>query len=163
MVKKAIIILALIVAAVGGWLIVGRLFPSDKKRVEWTLGDIRKAVEGGDAQRCMAFVSPDYFYDNMNRKALAVFAEGVLKLSGPMNVRVLRQDVTVLAGGGFAVTAGEVLSTPRAGSDLPGPVRTSWNLTFRKEGKDWKVWQVELNSVNGERVQGLRGLLELAR
>jgi len=161
--KWILIVLVIVAAAFGAWFAITRIFPSDHRRLEWTLEDIRKAAESGDPNRCMSFVSSSYYYDGMNRQALEEFAKGMLEISGPMQIKVEKQVATVLRDGGAAVSAGEMLSLPCPGSKLPCPVRTSWQLMFQKEGKDWKVCGVQLESVNGERVDGLRGLLKLAQ
>ena len=160
--RDIIIIVAVIFCAIGGWLLVMRLFPSDQKRLEWTLEDIRKAVESADAQKCMSFVSPGYHYDGMDYKVLEEFAKETLKLSGPMQIRILKQDVKVPQDG-VGVVAGICLCSSRPGAQIPFQVRTQWNLMFQKEGKDWKLRQIQLDSVNDQRVDGLMGLLKLVQ
>jgi hypothetical protein len=164
MARKFFLLVLIVVGCVCVWLLFSRLFPSEKKRLEWTLDDIRTAIESGNPQRCVAFVSPAYNYHTMDRKAMEEFAKTALALTGPMQVKTLKQEVKVLRAeeGTFGVVAGEIISLPCPGTKLPGPVKTSWNLMFRKEGKDWKVWQIELNSVNDQRVGGLQSLVKLA-
>ena len=163
MVRDIIIIVLVILCVVGGWLVVTRLFPSEQRRLEWTLGDIRKAVESGDPQKCMSFVSPSYDYDGMDYKALEALAKGALEISGPMQVKVLKQDAKVLQSGKDGVAASICLCSSRPGAQIPFQVTTRWNLVFQKEGKDWKLRQIQLDSVNDQPMQGLRGLLRLAQ
>jgi hypothetical protein len=165
MIRKILIAAALIAAVLVAGLAVARLWPSEKKRLKHTLAEIQKAVEKGDADRCLTFISSDYDYDVMNRRALEEFAKSMLAVSGPMQIKTMQEEIQVLQGNKVGVVAGEILSLPCPGSNLPGPIRTSWNLMFRKEGDAWKVWQIELNSVNGQPigVGGLRELMKLAQ
>ncbi len=164
MARNVALVAALVVLIVGGWFLFTRIFPSEQRRLEWTLEDLRKAVESGDARRCLAFISPEYDYDRMDHKALEAFAEATLRLSGQMKVKILKQEVKVLPGNKLGVSASEILSLPCPGSNLPSPVKTSWNLAFRKEGDEWKIWQIELNSLNDQALRGgLRELLRLAQ
>ena len=163
MLKDTIIIVLVILCVVCGWLLIARLFPSEQKRLEWTLEDIRKAAESGDPQKCMSFISPTYYYDGMDYKALEALAKDALALAGPMQIKVLKQDVRLLSSGKGGVVASVCLCSSRPGAQIPYQVKTSWSLMFQKEGKDWKLRQIELDSLNDQPIGGLRGLLKLAQ
>ena len=150
MTNRLLIVIAVLLTALLAWVVITRLWVTEKKRLERTLTEMQKAVESGDPKRCLEFVSPEYNYDGMDRRELEGFAKSVLALSGSMQIKTIKQEVQIIEHGQFGVTASEILSLPCPGSNLPGPIRTSWNLVFRKEGAAWKVWQIELNSINGQ-------------
>lgn len=154
-----------VVAAVVGvilvYLAVDFLVVTDKERLQRTISDLKKAVEEGDADRCISFLSPGYSFEGKTRDDLLELGKSLFKMTGPMKIRELETKLNIT--GALAVYDSQMAATMEKPNEemlyAAGTVLSEWRLSFRKEGDKWLIHQVELRSLNKQEVRGLDVLM----
>jgi hypothetical protein len=116
-------------------VIVERLIVTESERVEGSIERLAKVFEAGDGDACAAFFSP---HDERDRE-LVRQAAGMVKIDGPIRISDLSVDMN-----GPETRA---VSRFRASADATyqgyhDRGRTRWEVTWEREGPDWKITRV---------------------
>ncbi|NOZ23893.1 MAG: nuclear transport factor 2 family protein [Planctomycetes bacterium] len=154
-------IAAIVAAAVAIYLLGDFLIVTDRERLEATIKDLHHVVEKADAGKVIAFLAPDYHFQDKTRDDMLAFGQKMLKLTGPMKIKVIEEKLNI--NGSLAVYESTILATlsnpsgdlPYAGAQVP----SQWRLSFKKEGDKWLIYQVEPISLFNQPVRSLDALI----
>ncbi|MEW6354901.1 MAG: nuclear transport factor 2 family protein [Planctomycetota bacterium] len=154
-------IAAIVAAAILIYLLAEFLIVTDRERLETTINDLHRVVEKADADKAIAFIAPDYHFQDKSRDELLEFGQRMFKLTGPMKIKILEEKLNV--NGSLAVYESSILAAlSNPGGDVPyagGQVPSQWRLSFKKEGDKWLIYQVEPISLFNQPVRTLDALI----
>jgi len=152
----AIVAAAVLIYVLGDFLIV-----SDRERLQATVDDLHYVVEKADANKAMAFIAPDYHFQNKSRDDMLAIGQRMFKLTGPMKIKVIEETFSI--NGSLAVYESTILATlSNPGGDLPyagAQVPSQWRLSFKKDNGEWLIYQVEPISLFKQPVRSLDALI----
>jgi ketosteroid isomerase-like protein len=120
------------------WLIV-----TESKRVEAGIYGLAKAFQAGDVDRCVAFISPQ---DKADRQLVGQ-AAGMVEIEGPIRISDLSIDMSSAESRAVATFRASATAKFQGHSDRG---HTRWELTWQREGNDWKVVRVRRLRFLGE-------------
>jgi hypothetical protein len=133
-------------------LAVERFFVSPAEEVESQIAAVRDAVVRGDVDGTLAFFSQTAEGER------ALIARGMELADAKDDLHVSDVSVTTTAGDTQAVSTFRANGTVDVGPFGPRHVATYWELSWRKEGGAWKIFQVKrLNPMNGKEIGLLSG------
>jgi len=146
--KKALIAIAVVIVAVGGWCVVQRAFQDDKQKIIDTFEEMRQAAERKSPDGIIKHFSNDYSDKDGNSK---LFIYGIIKRSfqNVDEIRVKIEDVDVTVAGDRAWASCRIVleATKQGsvfypfGSDQDPETPT---VTFAKTSTgNWQVIKVE--------------------
>ena len=154
-------IVAIVAAAVVIYLALDFLIVTDKERLEQTIAGLEKAVEAGDAEKCIDFISPDYLFEQKTREDLLKLGQRLFEMTGPMKIKELETKLNITDS--LAVYESQMLANLTDPKEemlyAAGTVLSQWRLSFKKEDGKWLIYQVELLSLNKQPVRGLDVLI----
>jgi ketosteroid isomerase-like protein len=120
------------------WLIV-----TESKRVESGIYGLAKAFQAGDVDRCVTFFSPQ---DTADRQLVSQ-AAGMVEIEGPIRISDLSIDMSSAESRAVATFRASATAKFQGHSDRG---HTRWELTWQREGKDWKIIRVRRLRFIGE-------------
>jgi hypothetical protein len=134
-------------------VVVESLIVTDAERVEAGVYDLAKAFESRDVERCLEFFSAN---DQADRDLLRRAAR-LATIDGPIRI----SDLSVA----LSSARSRATSRFRASADVSfqghhDRARTHWELTWQREGNDWKVVHVRRLSLLGENEVGAFSIAE---
>ena len=144
--KRALIALAILVVALGGWCTVRRLFADDEAAIRAAIEDMRTAAEAKDVGRFMSHVSGDYQDDSQNN-AFIIRQMIMRVLTGFDSLKVHVEDVRVTVTGDTAYATMNVTTEAVRNGKLENPFGSDQaperpRVTFKKDG-EWKIVKVD--------------------
>ena len=155
--RKQLVVFAVILAAVGGYLLYQWIRVSPEEKIRRVLDNIFAAIGRADVDGVMEHVSPDYRGEEVDRETLRRMAERFFESFGPTEVTVRRCNITAEGYVGVAELglSIDVARETRWGRRMG---RSSWRLSFVRYGKRWYVERIAPVSVGGYPFESLRSL-----
>ena len=130
-------------AGAGGIFLADRLIITEPKRVEAGVYGLAKAFQAADIERCMEFFSPR---DKADRQLVAQ-AAGMVEIEGPIRITDLSIDMSSAQSRAVATFRASATAKFQGHSDRG---HTRWELTWQREGTDWKIIRVRRLHFIGE-------------
>jgi ketosteroid isomerase-like protein len=124
-------------------LVADHFIVTQTKRVQANIYDLAKAVEADDVERCLSFFSEG---DKTDRQ-LVQQAVGMVRIVGAIHI----SDMTI----NMSSAESRAVSTFRATADVTYQNQTNrfptrWELTWQREGNEWKVIRVRRLQLMGD-------------
>lgn len=154
--SRSLLVASAAILFVGGAVVVvEKLIVTESERIEENIAALSKAFQAGDVTQCVDFISAR---DQADRDLLRQ-ASGMVTIEGP--IRISDLSVTMSSAESRAVA----IFRASADASFAGHhdrARTRWELTWQREGKDWKIVRVRRLSFlgNGEFKQALSAVNE---
>ena len=141
--RRQIVAVAVFLLAAVAILLADRLIITQTKRVEANIYELAKAVEASNVERCLSFFSEG---DKPDRQ-LVQQAVGMVQIQGA--IRITDMSIKMSSAESRAV------STFRATADVTYQNQTNrfptrWELTWQREGNEWKVIRVRRLQLLGD-------------
>ena len=141
--RRPLVLSLVFLAAAGGIFLADWLIITETKRVQAGIYALAKAFQAGNVDQCMAFFSPQ---DQADRE-LVGRAAGMVQIEGPIRI----SDLSV----GMSSTESRAIATFRASATAKFQGHsdrgyTRWELTWQREGNDWKIVRVRRLKFIGE-------------
>jgi hypothetical protein len=140
--RQLIAALAFLFAA--ALIVVGDHFIiTETKRVRANVYDLAKAVQAGSVEQSLGFISES---DKPDRELVSQVA-GMVEIQGPIHI----SDLTI----NMSSAESRAVSTFRATADVRYQNQTNryptrWELTWQREGNDWKIVRVRRLQLIGD-------------
>jgi hypothetical protein len=142
--ERRFLVASLAFLGVGGVIIVvSMLIVTERERVASSLYALARAVEQGDAERSASFFSDQ---DDADR-TLVRGAVAAVKIDGPIHITDLVIDMSSAQS---RATATFRASATARFENTSGRALTRWELTWQREGPDWKIVRVRRLRAIGE-------------
>ncbi|HUT03336.1 MAG TPA: nuclear transport factor 2 family protein [bacterium] len=95
--KRSLIVLAVILAAVGLFLGVSRLIVTDEERIEAIVKEVSQAIANEDLAGCMRHVSDDFVYQpkHVNKARLAAHVQQIFARADDLKVTISQLEIDV--------------------------------------------------------------------
>jgi len=138
LVAAAVFLLAAVVILLADHFII-----TQTKRVQSNIFELAKAVEAANVERCLSFFSEG---DKADRQMVQQ-AVGMVQIQGTIHI----SDMTIK----MSSAESRAVSTFRATADVTYQNQTSrfptrWELTWQREGNEWKVIRVRRLQLIGD-------------
>jgi ketosteroid isomerase-like protein len=127
----------------GAVVAVERLIVTQSERVEEAIYGLAKAFQAGDIGGCADFFSPQ---DPADRE-LVRQAAGMVKIEGPIRISDLSVTMSSAESRAVAVFRASADASFNGHHDR---ARTRWELTWQREGDEWKIIRVRRLSFLGD-------------
>ena len=148
--REKIVLVAVVLVAVFGALLVDWLIVTDSERVESAIGAMAEAARRADVEAVFTHVSEEYADTEMPLSALRALAEEFFRRYDGVVVRL--RDVRVRVMGGLA-TAVVAVGTRNERADLYGS--SLWQVEFVKEEDGaWRVTRIIPLRFGGREING---------
>lgn len=134
---------ALFLAVAGAIFLADRLIITESKRVEAGIYGLAKAFQSGDVERCLDFFSP---LDKADRQLVGQ-AAGMVEIEGPIRISDMSIDMSSAQSRAVSTFRASATAKFQGRSDRG---HTRWELTWQREGNDWKVIRVRRLRFIGE-------------
>ena len=147
-------LLVLLVVAFGLWMLTARLFPSESSRVRATIEQIRDGLVGGDVDKVLANVSPDFLQEGIDKDALGKWLRSMLARKPVDRLFHILRQVQVQDGTADVSLSVRTFNRGRYGN-------TDWLLSLEKVDGRWLVRKAVPTEVNGFPTNSFRSLFSV--
>jgi hypothetical protein len=149
--------LILLVAVVALYVLAFSLIETDRKKITDVIWESKGALENKNVDGVMKWVAPDFRQEDMDREGLRSFIRDGLDSFGAPEITILKRAITV--NGGQATSMLNVLAGFPELVDVPrSKAITKWRVSLRKSDGLWYITEVMPLEVEGQEIEGLRGL-----
>lgn len=153
--KLLLIWLALLVLILAG----SQLIVTDSKRVHRVLQACEASVRESQPERLMAQIAPDYAYQRMDWATLHQLARAIFRKNEFSSTVLYREKIKI--DGDTAEARFSAYVKSGQGSALPDSL-SGWRLKLEKRGQRWLITEIEMLTLNGQKVGPLRQMMEEA-
>ena len=160
--SKDIIVIVVVVAAIGGYLLWDRFAPAPQNDIREILKRMTRAAESGNARTLLAELAPEYKGELADRADLIKLAERYFGEYGPTKAEIHTCTINVrgeLALADVSVTT-KAAQTRKWGAD---GAQSVWRLSFAKYGVRWYVEDIVPMSFMGHDVESFNFRKELRK
>jgi hypothetical protein len=141
--RRPLVLSLVFLVAAGGIFLADWLIITETKRVQAGIYGLAKAFQAGNVDECLDFFSPQ---DQTDRE-LVGRAAGMVQIEGPIRISDLSIDMSSTESRAVATFRASATARFQGRSDRG---HTRWELTWRREGNDWKVTRVRRLKFIGE-------------
>jgi hypothetical protein len=141
--RRPLVMAIVFLAAAGGIFLADRLIITETKRVQAGIDALAQAFQAGKVDECMDFFSPQ---DKADRE-LVGRAAGMVQIEGPIRISDLSIDMSSTESRAVATFRASATAKFQGHSDRG---HTRWELTWQREGNDWKIIRVRRLKFIGE-------------
>jgi hypothetical protein len=134
------------------WVVVHFAVTTDTDRINSIIKDIATATNASDAAGMVKGIAPDFLDQRLRRADLEAIARAYFDRYGATEVWITGQKVSVQ--GSLATAALAVTAQCSQGEARGIRVRTRWQFSFEKRGKQWMVTGIRPISVEQYNLEG---------
>jgi hypothetical protein len=116
---------------------------TETKRVQAGIYGLAKAVQAGNVEQCLEFFSPN---DKVDRQLVST-AVGMVEIEGSIHITDL--SINMSSAESRAVTTFRATATAKY-QGQSDRIPTRWELTWQREGIDWKVIRIRRLQLVGD-------------
>ncbi len=147
------VVACVVIAAIA---LVSVLYETERDKVLATFVGVRKAVEKGDAQGVLAYVSPYFSEEGLYYAQLAAGFERTLSNRPVSRASLVVRQLSMVGSEAVALVYVESHRRRAVGG---GIARSEWGVTLEKIEGRWLIRSATPLRVNERRVAGLRSVL----
>jgi hypothetical protein len=141
--RRQIVAAALFLLAAAAIFLADHFIITESKRVQANIYDLAKAVQTGNIERSLTFFSES---DKPDRQLVSQ-AAGMVEIQGPIHIT----DLSI----NMSSAESRAVSAFRATADVKFQNQTNryptrWELTWQREGNDWKIVRVRRLQLIGD-------------
>jgi ketosteroid isomerase-like protein len=141
--RRQLLASTIFLAAAGAIFIADKLIITETKRVEAGIYGLAKAFQAGDVERCLDFFSAQ---DKADRQLVGQ-AAGMVEIEGPIRISDMTVEMSSAESRAIAKFRASATAKYQGHSDRG---HTRWELTWQREGNDWKIVRVRRLRFIGE-------------
>jgi len=137
----------LVTLAVDWWVV------TDDERIARLMDDLESAVERGDANALMQYVSEDYASTGMTRDSLSVLAAAFFDRYGAVQLSGYQYHIN--RSGDLAIVGVAALATPMDSGSAGWYGRSVWELQLQKDAdREWRITSLTPLRIGQREVDG---------
>jgi len=141
--RRQIVASAVFFLAAAAILLADHFIITETKRVEAGIYGLAKAVQAGNVEQCLDFFSPN---DKADRQ-LVTTAVGMVEIDGSIHITDLSIKMSSAESRAVSTFRATATAKYQGRSDR---VPTRWELTWQREGNDWKVTRIRRLQLIGD-------------
>ena len=135
-------------------LLIGAVIKTDRERVEDVISGAERSLEAGDVEGTVAWVTPDYRQEGMDRDALRRFTARGIATYGPPRIYIISRRFSLEADRATCLLS-VVVKFPNAPRGMNMLSRSKWRVSLRRAGRRWWITEVRPLEIQNRPIGGL--------
>jgi ketosteroid isomerase-like protein len=141
--RRQIVAATVFLVAAAAIFLADHFIITETKRVQANIYDLAKAVQAGNVERCLTFFSEN---DKPDRQLVGQ-AASMVEIQGP--IRITDMAINMSSAESRAVASFRATADVKF-QNQTNRYPTRWELTWQREGNDWKVIRVRRLQLIGD-------------